>query len=66
MDIFTYLKGKIDEDIEAIKDDMAAGRAQDLPQYRQQVGLIGGLRRAYDLIREAEKNNSNDEDNDFE
>jgi hypothetical protein len=48
------LKIMIKEDYEKIRDNLAAGSAQNFDQYQRQVGKIQGLKAALEYIDEAE------------
>ncbi len=50
----SLLEGLVQEEIEKIKEEMADGIV-DYPQYRENVGLIKGLRGALRLCEDLER-----------
>ena len=57
----TYIKNKIDREIESIKDAFEQGRIPK-ENYDISVGELKGLRTAKDLLLESDKNISDDND----
>jgi len=49
-DVFMYLIGKINEDVEALKNDVIAGRMENFETYKGICGRVNGLLRAKEHI----------------
>ena len=63
MDILGHIRGRIQDDIAAVKEDMAKGAADTYDKYREQVGMIRALRRTLSVLDEMSKNMREDGDN---
>ena len=62
MDLLSWMKEKVNTDIDAVKEDMAKGSAVTIEGYREQVGMVKALRRVKYWLDEAEKNLREDGD----
>ena len=61
-DELMYVRNKISEQREEIKDFMSGGNAKDYVEYIRLVGIIRGLDRVEDIIKDLQKRMENDDE----
>lgn len=61
-DLLRYLSGKVQEEMNVLRDDLARGTAKDHGEYKYACGIVRGLMIANALFADTAQNMENDDD----
>lgn len=62
--VFKVLRDQLKNEIELVSSHMMQGRTADYPEYRENVGIIRGVRAAIKIVEDMERNYSGDLEDD--
>lgn len=61
-DLLKYLSGKMQEEMDILRDDLARGTAKDHGEYKYACGIVRGLMMANALFADTAQKMENDDD----